>query len=344
MATNDSFEIPHLNITGSIPMAEVDLRANNPAAADAARARIAALTHNQINDITHQTPPLAAIELITDRRILAKTLQAPTRKHVVPSAMQPLLIAVGTFALLLLAFKAPVIINQIHYATASPQTITTLPVAGSVIPANSSLSIPKINVHAPLIDVTGRNEANVQKGLESGVIHYDNTPEPGQGGNSVFFGHSSNDWWEPGNYKFVFVLLDKLAVGDKLTIDYQSQRYTYEVTGTKVVEPNDLSVLSQTSEPTVSIITCTPPGTSWKRLVVTAKQIDPSPNGQTAVASQATQSSSNMLLPNGKPGIGTQVGHAATGIYHGVLSLFGADPKTDSIDADNQRLTLPTAK
>ncbi len=344
MATNDSFEIPRLNITGSIPMAEVDLRANNPEAAAAARARIAALTHNPLNDIKPQIHAPAAIELITDRQVLAKKLQAPTRKHVVPSAIQPLLTAVGTFALLLLAFKAPIIINQIHYATASPQTISTLPAAGSVIPANPTLSIPKINVHAPLVDVAGRNEANVQKGLESGVIHYDSTPEPGQAGNSVFFGHSSNDWWEPGNYKFVFVLLDKLAVGDKLTIDYQSQRYTYEVTGSKVVEPNDLSVLSQTAEPTVSIITCTPPGTSWKRLVVTAKQIDPSPNTQTAVAPKASQPESNLLLPNGKPGIVTGVGHAATGIYHGVLSLFGADPKTDSIDADNQRLTLPTAK
>jgi sortase A len=344
MATNDSFEIPHLNITGSIPMAEVDLRANNPEAADAARARIAALTHNPMDDVTVPRPSLAPIELITDRQVLAKKLQTPTRKHVVPSAMQPLLTAVGTFALLLLAFKAPIIINQIHYATASPETVSTLPVAGSVIPSTPTISIPKINVHATLVDVAGRNEANVQKGLESGVIHYDSTPEPGQGGNSVFFGHSSNDWWEPGNYKFVFVLLDKLAIGDKLTIDYQSQRYTYEVTETKVVEPNDLSVLSQTSEPTVSIITCTPPGTSWKRLVVTAKQIDPAPNGQPAVAVQPSQSNPNMLLPNGTPGIVTQVGHAATGIYHGVLSLFGADPKTDAIDADNQRLTLPTAK
>ena len=288
---------------------------------------------------TYTLPPAAQIELITDRHELAKKLQRPSQRRVIPSVMQPLLTAVGIFALLLLAFKAPVIINQIHYATASPQVVSTLPVAGSVIPSESTLSIPKINVHAPLIDVSGRNEANVQKGLESGVIHYDGTAEPGQAGNSVYFGHSSNDWWEPGNYKFVFVLLDKLAVGDKFTIDYQSKRYTYEVTASKVVEPNDLSVLAQTAEPTVTIITCTPPGTSWKRLVVTAKQTDPAPGTQTQTAS--TDTLGGTQLPTGTPGIFTQIGHAASGLYHGVLSLFGADNQPTTVEQPN---SLPIVK
>lgn len=342
MATNDSFEIPHLNITGAIPMAEVDLRANNPEAAAAARARIATLMNGPLSDIL-PTPiaPAAEVELITDRNELAKKLQSPSKKRMVPSAFQPLLTAVGTFALLLLAFKAPVIINQIKYATAAPEVISALPVAGSVIPPDSSISIPKINVHAPLIDVAGRNEADVQKGLQNGVIHYDSTPEPGQPGNSVFFGHSSNDWWEPGNYKFVFVLLDKLAIGDQFTIDYQSKRYTYEVTSTTVVEPNNLSVLAPTSEPTVTIITCTPPGTSWKRLVVSAKQVDPSPSGQAKANVAPKASDSNISLPTGKPGAFTQIGHAASGLYHGILSLFGADQKSSSSSSSD---SLPTAK
>jgi LPXTG-site transpeptidase (sortase) family protein len=342
MATNDSFEIPRLNVTGSIPMAEVDIRANNPEAAAAARARIAAIMNGPLADI-HPTAsaPVRDIELITDRQLLAKRLQKPTKKRAVPSALQPFLTAIGAFALLLLAFKAPIIINQIKYATAPPEVISALPAAGSVIPAESSINIPKINVHAPLVDVAGRNEADVQKGLESGVIHYDSTPEPGQAGNSVFFGHSSNDWWEPGNFKFVFVLLDKLAIGDQFTIDYQSQRYTYEVTSTTVVEPNNLSVLAPTAEPTVTVITCTPPGTSWKRLVVTAKQISPSPIAAKAGAATPAAASSAASLPNGKPGFFTQVGDAATGLYHGILSLFGADQKSGSTDSAQ---TLPTVK
>ena len=341
MATNDSFEIPRLNVTGSIPMAEVDTRANNPEAAAAARARIAAIMNGALADIhTSSIPPVREIELITDRHLLAKRLQSPTKKHAVPSALQPFLTAIGTFALLLLAFKAPIIINQIKYATAPPEVISALPAAGSMIPSESSISIPKINVHAPLINVAGRNEADVQKGLESGVIHYDSTPEPGQAGNAVFFGHSSNDWWESGNFKFVFVLLDKLSTGDQFTIDYQSKRYTYEVSSTSVVEPNNLSVLAPTTEPTVTIITCTPPGTSWKRLVVSSKQVSPATNGTKVSTPTPVAPSTEVSLPNGKPGFFTQVGDAATGLYHGILSLFGADQKTST----DTTQTLPTVK
>lgn len=325
-------------------MADVDLRANNPHAAAAARARIAILTSTPMTDISMYIPaPVAHLELITDRNEIAKKLSTPVRRHPVPSAIQPFLTAAGVFLLLLLAFKSPIIINQIKYATAAPEVISTLPVAGSVIPAESSLSIPKINVHAPLVNVAGRKESDVQKGLESGIIHYDGTPNPGEAGNSVYFGHSSNDWWEPGDYKFVFVLLDKLSVGDQFTMDYQSKRYTYEVTGSKVVEPNNLSVLAPTSEPTVSLITCTPPGTAWKRLIITAKQIDPSPIGLTKIPTESTNTASSSL-PNGRTGILTGVSHAATGLYHGFLSLFGADPATKAIDTDNQSLTLPTVK
>ena len=284
--------------------------------------------------------PATQVDLITDRNVLAKKLQKPTKKHSVPSALQPLFVALGTFALLLLAFKAPIIINQIQYATAPPQVISTLPVAGSVIPPDSSISIPKINVHAPLVDISTRNEADVQKGLEGGVIHYSGTPEPGEAGNSVFFGHSSNDWWEPGNFKFVFVLLDKLGIGDQFTIDYQSKRYTYEVINTEVVEPNNLGVLAPTSTPTVTIITCTPPGTSWKRLVVTAKQTNPSPTGTATTPSSGNQTV-KAALPTGTPGVLTQMGHAVSGVYHGILSLFGADQKPA---ATNSTDTLPTAK
>ena len=66
---------------------------------------------------------------------------------------------------------------------------------------------------------------------------YSGTANPGENGNAVFFGHSSNDIWEKGNYKFVFVLLEKLAVGDQYEIHYQSRKYIYTVEQTRVVEP-----------------------------------------------------------------------------------------------------------
>lgn len=190
--------------------------------------------------------------------------------------IKPILAGLALFALLYVGFKAPVLLSQMNYF--SQQTESAAPAATTPqVGPEPILTIPKINVSAPIMFAKSNVEAAIQKDLESGVVHYANTALPGEPGNSVIFGHSSNDWWEPGNYKFVFVLLDKLAVGDTFTVNYNSKQYVYEVTETKIVEPTDLSVLNQGSTPELTLITCTPPGTSWKRLIVKSKQISPAP-------------------------------------------------------------------
>src|SRR5262249_21179842 len=155
--------------------------------------------------------------------------------------------------------------SQLKYLTAKPAAVST-PIASqasAAVSADPTISIPKINVNAPVVYEPSVNEAAVLKALVNGVVHYGTSVTPGQNGNMVIVGHSSNDWWQPGNYKFVFVLLDKLSVGDQFSINYQSHRYVYEVTNVKVVMPTDLSVLTNTPTPTATLITCTPPGTSW---------------------------------------------------------------------------------
>ena len=227
-----------------------------------------------------------------------------------PSRFMPLLVGVITFALVLLAVKAPILLNQISYLTnGKPAAETPPPKASAVVVApDPVISIPKINVIAPVIYTDNNAESIIQKHLESGVVHYAGTAEPGTNGNSVIFGHSSNDWWEPGNYKFVFVLLDKLALNDTFTVNYHSKQYVYQVTGSKVVPPTDLSVLSPTAEPTMTLITCTPPGTSWQRLVVTAKQISPEPGSEVAQGEDpSAQAAKDGTLPGNAPGIGQRI-------------------------------------
>jgi sortase A len=257
-----------------------------------------------------------------------------------------MLTAAGIFALVLLLFKAPVIISQLGYSFTpkAAQTTSSAPAAAANVPAENTITIPKINVHAPVIYQPSVVEADVQKSLENGVIHYGTTAAPGQVGNAAIFGHSSNDWWEPGNYKFVFVLLDKLAPGDQITVDYQQQRYTYEVTGSHVVEANNVGVLAATSEPTLSLITCTPPGTSLRRLVVTAKQVDPNPKATKSTPKPTAAPEAPANLPSAAPSFLNQVEQAWNGIVHGVKSLFGADnpsPTTPATPPDSQ---LPAVK
>jgi LPXTG-site transpeptidase (sortase) family protein len=331
---SDTLNIGSIRLRKEYPLSDIQAQpiegpANHPEAAAAARARIAAI-HAQSSMVRPETVPAApTADLVTDRSRLADQItKTPiVARPQIPSALSPILTAIGIFALVLLLFKAPIILSQISY-TLNPKSAATPAAAvqaSAVVPAANTISIPKINVDAPVNYLTSVQESDIETSLESGVVHYGNTALPGQNGNVAIFGHSSNDWWEPGNYKFVFVLLDKLAPGDQVTIDYQSKRYVYQVTGSKVVAPTDVSVLDQTTTPTLSLITCTPPGTSLNRLVVTAKQIFPSPSSATTTAAPTTVASSSSTLPSSAPGFMSQVDQAWTGIVSGFKSLFGGN-------------------
>lgn len=153
--------------------------------------------------------------------------------------------------------------------------------------AGPQVVIPSINVTAPVVSEPGTAEWQVQLALRRGVVRYATSAEPGQPGNVVLFGHSSGQPWAPGDYKFVFTLLDKLKPGDTVQLDSDGTRYTYQVTGSQVVLPDQISVLEHTADPTLTLITCTPVGSSAKRLVVSAKLIRPLPNAPQAATAAA---------------------------------------------------------
>ncbi len=335
----DTLNIGTIRLKRDYPVAEVEAKrrddpVNHPEAAAAARARIAALPDRHPLRHPEMVPATPTADLITDRAVLAERVkrQPLVARPKLPPLVTSLLSAAGIFALVLLLFKSPIIISQLGYSLSASKppapTASGAPAVANIIPTENTITIPKINIHAPVQYEPSVAEANIQHALESGVVHYGNTALPGQAGNVAIFGHSSNDWWEPGNFKFVFVLLDKLAPGDRLTVDYQSKRYTYEVTGSKVVEPTDVSVLNPTAAPTLSLITCTPPGTSLRRLVVTARQVDPDPTR--VAATTATPTGASGTLPSSAPSFLEQLGQAWDGIVHGFKSLFGGDTNAPS--------------
>lgn len=146
---------------------------------------------------------------------------------------------------------------------------------GEVIPTTSTIVVPKIGVTAPIQFINTNEEASIQEALRGGVTHYYGTAKPGEVGNTFITGHSSNYWWEKGGYNYVFANLNKLAVGDQAKIYYNGNKYVYQVKEVIVVEPSDVSVLNPTPTPTLTLMTCTPPGTNWKRLIVKFDQIAP---------------------------------------------------------------------
>jgi sortase A len=200
----------------------------------------------------------------------------------------------GSLVLLLLLFGffnerfiAPFITPSRHV---SSTPIIIDPNSAAVSP-NPEVLIPKINVEIPVIyDQSSINEDAMQTALEHGVVHYATTPLPGQKGNTVIFGHSSNNIFNPGKYKFAFVLLNRLDNGDLFYLTKDGKQYVYRVYKKTVVEPTDVEVLNPTEKvATATLITCDPPGTSLHRLVVVGEQITPDPGGNTASTAAANQ-------------------------------------------------------
>lgn len=190
--------------------------------------------------------------------------------------------------------------GQISYYVTPGNRVATPSIIESsidnVAPPEPKVIIPKINVDVPVnYGVNDYSEEAIQAGLENGVVHYANTGLPGEVGNNVIFGHSTNNFWNSGKYKTAFVLLDRLELEDTFEIHYESKRYIYQIYEKKVINPDDFSIITQgVTEPIVTLVTCTPPGTSWQRLVIQARQISPEP--------EASSSTKSNTLPDGIEG------------------------------------------
>jgi len=235
-----------------------------------------------------------------------------------PGALGPTSVfGIGLAALVVLVFLfgffnevviAPFIQPSGH-ASATPIILSQDSLAPNSTP---EVIIPKINAQLPTIYGTSVNEDDVENSLEDGVVHYASTSVPGQQGNAAFFGHSSNNIFNKGKYKFAFVLLHELVPGDIFYLTYNGKVYTYRVFQKQVVEPTDTWVLNPVAgkTATATLITCDPPGTSLHRLVVWGEQIDPDPSA--AAAAPTTTAQQPAQLASNGPTLWSRFWHWAT--------------------------------
>jgi len=178
------------------------------------------------------------------------------------------------------------------------KNIESLPVAGikdtsqkldinqflTITPPDRRIIIPKIAKNIPILEVDPINlengkfsdfEADVQKMLKDGVVHYPGTAEPGQNGNVFITGHSSYYPWDNGKYKDVFAALHNLEEGDEYFVFDKGKKYKYIITTRKVVPPSDVSVLDQDyTKKTSTLMTCTPVGTAKNRLILQSELVE----------------------------------------------------------------------
>ena len=169
-----------------------------------------------------------------------------------------------------------------------PQNIIVDPSIDTKVSAEPKIIIPKINVDAPVVYGAAPDVQSQRKAMENGVAHFavsGASALPGQAGNVVLAGHSSNDAFAAGGYKFIFAQNEKLQKDDVIYLNYEGKRYTYKITGSEVVKPNEVTkIQTGTQKPMLTLVSCVPVGTADKRLLVYADQISPDPNTASAAA------------------------------------------------------------
>jgi sortase A len=138
------------------------------------------------------------------------------------------------------------------------------------------LEIPKIQMDAIVVEGASRRE------LSEGPGHMKETAQPGETGNAVITAHRDT----------FFRHIYELNKGDQIQVRRSGHTFTYEVTGKRIVMPEDISVIKPTNNPQLTLITCYPTyyiGPAPKRLVVFSKLV----NSDGQPANQSAQAHSN---------------------------------------------------
>ncbi|PIR43420.1 hypothetical protein COV24_02670 [candidate division WWE3 bacterium CG10_big_fil_rev_8_21_14_0_10_32_10] len=184
--------------------------------------------------------------------------------------------------LLVFIIFIPFIYQELKYFTTRPNNDMSVVIDSNktsvtkhfITPVDKDFSvvIPKIGVNSKVIpNVDYKNSFEYQEKLKYGIAHAKNTVFPGQIGNSFLFAHSSVDFYNAIKYNSVFYLLYKLNKNDKIYAVYKNEIYKYTVSDVKIVNEKDMQYLiNNTSTKTLTLMTCWPLGTNYKRLVVIA--------------------------------------------------------------------------
>jgi sortase A len=127
------------------------------------------------------------------------------------------------------------------------------------------LKIPAISVDVVVV------EGISPKALRAGAGHYPATPLPCESGNVAIAGHRTT-------YGKPFANLDRLKVGDVITLETPIGSCTYELRRTPFITmPTDLSVVAPRPDRTLTLTTCHPRGSAAKRLIVQAQLVREEP-------------------------------------------------------------------
>lgn len=146
---------------------------------------------------------------------------------------------------------------------------TQLPETTATSQTHFSLTYDQVDLQSVPVLINGED-------LKKSAIHYPGTALPGQYGNSVIFGHSALPIiFKKNSPLTIFNPILKSKIGDEIIINFDGINYRYLVRKIAEVSPSQIEVLFQDfSRKELTLITCTPLGTYWRRFVVRAELIN----------------------------------------------------------------------
>lgn len=250
---------------------------------------------------TAKEPKKPHHKLAAQVRQKAGSVKKVDKKTAANQGLHSLLFGLGIGSIVIIIFMFSFFNDRIIAPFIQPsRNLKDIPLISSAPISNDpEVIIPKINAEVPVVyDVNSVADADIQKGLERGVVHYYGTAAPGQDGNVVIVGHSSGNIFNAGKYKFAFSLLRAVDPGDTFYLQKDGKRYVYQVYAKQVVKPTDVGVLGPTDKPaTATLITCDPPGLNSNRLVITGQQISPDIASNTAQPAQTQPPQTTAIIP-----------------------------------------------
>ncbi len=186
-----------------------------------------------------------------------------------------ILLIIGGLLLLSLIY-GPVFKEEFRYRTLTSES--QIQKEKEIVPESTEfgLVIPRIGINAKVFaNVDANNPKEYLSLLTQGVAHAKGSVLPGREGNIFIFAHSSDTQLNITRYNAVFYLIGKLESGDEIIIYYNENKYFYRVINKKILFPEVLGdYLATLKGRTLTLQTCTPPGTTIKRLLVVAKEKD----------------------------------------------------------------------
>jgi len=157
-----------------------------------------------------------------------------------------------------------------------PSSVSDFSVSADIaqnIRKNNYLIIPKIGVDSQV--QFGIDQSQLKEKLKNGPVQLKGSSLPSDKNGNVFIvGNSSYYMWIGNPGASVFSLLHNIKINDKILLTYNNVGYVYQVEKVETIQSTDIKINKPTNKKLLTLMTYSPIGTYFNKLIITANQIN----------------------------------------------------------------------